>query len=654
MAATKHLEFDLLIEKTASGYRARVLDSPGGQAGHEFVLPFSELEVENFILRLGQARRGMRRLESPALAAAKEFGGKLFGAVFAAEVNDCLQRSLAEAAGQNAGLRFRLRLSSAPELLDLPWELLYQPAQNRFLALSVETPLVRYLDLPGRVAPLAVTPPLNILVVIASPRDHPALDVEAEWQRLRESVRDLETRGLLTVDRLDTPTLAALQRQLRRKEYHVFHFIGHGGFDEQARDGLLMLEDEHGNSRPVSGQYIGVLLHDEKSLRLALLNACEGGRTSRNDPFAGVCQSLVQQGVPAVIAMQFAISDQAAIALAHEFYSALADGLPVDTALTEARKAVFAQSTGVEWGTPVLYLRTADGRLFDLDRADVTPAPLPIPPPAPTPGPLLGLGGPRRWPMAVAVGLLAIVLIAVVALVRMVGPFRLTSESSVQVGVPATVATATQAVAETPLAATTSFPLVSDADYTFTFDNGSAMGWNGSTAQWRVPQDETGNWVYQGQAPAAGFTASSPPDTDILAQWEDYALQLRMRITRPNPPDDDYADTWIAVRAGGETGARCESYSIFFNTSYDEVLLAIGGGADCPFAPLARKAYPLELNQWYNLRIEVYGSQITIEIDGQPVLAATDTRRSQGFFYLTLGPDATVQFDDIAVWRLPA
>lgn len=653
MAATKHLEFDLLIEKTASGYRARVLDSPGGQAGHEFVLPFSELEVENFILRLGQARRGMRRLESSTLAAAKEFGGKLYAAVFAAEVNDCLQRSLMEAAGQSAGLRFRLRLSSAPELLDLPWELLYQPAQNRFLALSVETPLVRYLDLPGRVTPLAVTPPLNILVVIASPRDYPALDVEAEWQRLRESVRDLETRGLLTVDRLETPTLAALQRQLRRKEYHVFHFIGHGGFDEQAQDGLLMLEDEHGNSRPVSGQYLGVLLHDEKALRLALLNACEGGRTSRSDPFAGVCQSLLQQGVPAVIAMQFAISDQAAIALAHEFYSALADGLPVDTALTEARKAIFAQSTGAEWGTPVLYLRTADGHLFDLDRAHATSAPLPTPPPASAPASVLVR--PRRWrPVAVALGLLAIAFVAVVLLARLIGPFRIASESSVQVGAPATVATAAQAVTETPVTAGIPAPTVPDADYLFTFDNGSAMGWNGSPAQWRVPQDETGNWVYQGQAPATGFTASSPPDTDILAQWENYALQLRMRITRPNRPDDDYADTWIAVRADGEPGAGCESYSLSFNSSYDEVLLAVGGGADCPYAPLARTAYPLELNQWYTVRVEVQGSRIALEIDGQPVLSVTDTRRSQGFFYLTLGPNATVQFDDIAVWRLPA
>jgi hypothetical protein len=99
-----------------------------------------------------------------------------------------------------------------------------------------------------------------------------------------------------------------------------------------------------------------------------VLNACEGARTSRTDPFAGAAQSLVQQGLAAVIAMQFEISDEAAITFSHEFYGALADGYPVDAALVEARKAIFAQENGLEWGTPVLYLRAPDGRVFDVEQ----------------------------------------------------------------------------------------------------------------------------------------------------------------------------------------------------------------------------------------------------------------------------------------------
>jgi len=113
---------------------------------------------------------------------------------------------------------------------------------------------------------------------------------------------------------------------------------------------------------------LGTILHDHRSLRLVVLNACEGSRSSRSDPFAGVAQTLVQQGVPAVIAMQFEITDEAAITFAEEFYAATADGYPVDAALSASRKAIFAAGNDIEWGTPVLYLRAPNGQIFTATR----------------------------------------------------------------------------------------------------------------------------------------------------------------------------------------------------------------------------------------------------------------------------------------------
>lgn len=369
MGALTYLDLDLQIERSGTGYRARVVNSPAGQAAADFTLPFSDLELENFLLRMGRARAGMRRMESSQLEAAKSFGGKLFAAVFQDEIRSVLRSSLDEAERQNAGLRVRLHLSGTAELADLPWEYLYHPSLNRFLALSNETPLVRYLDLPEIIRPLAVTPPLRLLALISTPRDYELLDVEREWGKLRGAVQDLEQRGLILVERLDTATLPALQQKLRQAEYHILHYVGHGGFDEQAQDGVLVLEDENGNSRSVSAQNLGMILHDHRSLRLVVLNACEGARSSRADPFAGVAPSLIQQRIPAVIAMQFEISDGAAITFSHEFYAALADGYPVDAALAEARKSIFAQGNEVEWATPVLYLRAPNGQIFDIQAA---------------------------------------------------------------------------------------------------------------------------------------------------------------------------------------------------------------------------------------------------------------------------------------------
>jgi CHAT domain len=367
-----YLDFDLLIERTEAGYRARVLDSPGGQATVEFSLPFSALEMENFLLRitrsLGDMRRSVRRLGSPERELVRGFGSQLFGAVFSGAVHGALQSSLNEAYRKDAGLRFRLRLTDTPELADVPWEFLHNPASNQFLSLSPDTPLVRYLDLPIAARPFGVTPPIRVLVMISSPTDFPQLDVAAEWNRLDSSLHDLIERGLVSLTRLPNATLAGLQRPLRLGQYHIFHFVGHGGFDAQSQDGALVLEDDRGRGRLVSGQDLGVMLTGHRSLRLVVLNACEGARSSSSDPFSGVAQTLIQQAIPAVIAMQFEITDDAAITFAHEFYGAVADGYPVDAALAESRRAIFARGNEFEWATPVLYMRSPNGQLFRLTR----------------------------------------------------------------------------------------------------------------------------------------------------------------------------------------------------------------------------------------------------------------------------------------------
>jgi tetratricopeptide (TPR) repeat protein len=366
----EYLNFDLQIERQGDRYHARVIDSPAGQAGAEFDLPFSDLELDNFFLRVGQPRRQARRnlrLDAEGLrGVVEQFGGRLYEVAFSDEMRSILRSSLDQARAQGNGLRVRLRLNDAPELANLPWEYLYNRALNRFLTLSVQTSLVRYLSLSEIIPPLLVQPPLRMLVMISSPSDMQTLDVEQEWGKLKSALGTLEQQGLIALDRLENGTLAALQRQLRRREYHIFHYIGHGAYDPRSQDGMLLLEGEDKRGRLVSGADLGIMLHDASTLRLVVLNACEGARTSRSDPFAGVAQSVVQQGIPAVIAMQFEITDQAAITFAHEFYAALVDGLPVDGSLTEARKAILAEGNDVEWGTPVLYMRAPEGVLFSM------------------------------------------------------------------------------------------------------------------------------------------------------------------------------------------------------------------------------------------------------------------------------------------------
>ncbi|PYU60536.1 MAG: hypothetical protein DMG56_15725, partial [Acidobacteria bacterium] len=203
-------DFDLQIEPAGEKFRVRLLNAPTGQATTEFVPPFTEIEVANFLSRIGQVRRTMRRVDAPELQAAKEFGGKLFGAIFSGEMIAQLRGSMEQASDKDHGLRIRLRLTDVPSLADLPWEFLYDANQNHFLTTSTETPVVRFLDLPQRIAPLRVALPLRVLVMIASPRNLKRLDTEGEWARLQESLGDLVSAGQLVIERLPAATLDAL------------------------------------------------------------------------------------------------------------------------------------------------------------------------------------------------------------------------------------------------------------------------------------------------------------------------------------------------------------------------------------------------------------------------------------------------------------
>ncbi len=404
MADIPYLNFDLLIDPTPTGYQARVIDGPAGQATTHFTLPASITQPRDQLALVGGAIRHFQFVDPaadvdsavalPPPLDPHQFGQELYQAVFAGAVGDSWRQSLDRARAQHAGLRLRLRLSDAPELATLPWEYLYLPAMRRFLVLSDQTTLVRYLNVGQPAEPLLVELPLRVLVLVSDPPDAlPVLDVEAEWTRLTAALEALQARNAIIIERIPA-TLRGLQRALRRNAYHIFHFIGHGWFDEEHATGGLVLEDSTtGRAQRVDVMRLATLLNDHHPLRLAFLNACEGARVDQGEPFAGVAQHLVQQGLPAVIAMQFPITDGAATTLAQLFYEALADGYAVDTALAQARKAIYLDGSVMEWGTPALFSRADDNRLFAREQEAATAEPPSSFPVAPAPTTVINTGG---------------------------------------------------------------------------------------------------------------------------------------------------------------------------------------------------------------------------------------------------------------------
>ena len=146
----------------------------------------------------------MRRIDSPEMHAAKDLGRQLFTTVFSGEVNACYLRSIDSVLNQNKGLRVRLHIN-VPEFNDLPWEFLYNPQFSQFVALSQNTPIIRYIELPYTTRALPVQTPLKILVMISSPEGYPQLDVDKEWEMLNRALKPLIDQRLVVLEKLNTP-----------------------------------------------------------------------------------------------------------------------------------------------------------------------------------------------------------------------------------------------------------------------------------------------------------------------------------------------------------------------------------------------------------------------------------------------------------------
>jgi hypothetical protein len=366
-----YLDFELEIASGPDGaYVTRVLRSPAGEASGSMTFPLDTLALQNRLqalqLALLKSGRGRRRVELPEAQLVRQFGTELWNALFVGDIVSRFDVSRSEARQQDMGLRVKLRIS-APELAALPWEFLFDSRRGSFLALSATTPLVRYTPLAQPIEPLAIVPPLRVLGLIADPVDLDSLDVGREKERLEQALGRLREHGLVELNWVPNGTWRDLQDALRHGPWHIFHFIGHGGFDEARREGLIALVDENHRAHRMTATELGLLLGDHEPLRLAVLNSCDSAKAEDTDVFSSTAASLVRQGTPAVVAMQYEITDLAAIEFSRSFYEAIADGVPVDSAVSEARKGIAVSISGtLEWGTPVLHTRAPDGVLFTI------------------------------------------------------------------------------------------------------------------------------------------------------------------------------------------------------------------------------------------------------------------------------------------------
>jgi hypothetical protein len=295
-----------------------------------------------------------------------ELGRALFATLFTGEVGELYRTAWSAALAAGQGLRIRLHLRPRnPELAWLtkvPWETLYDERAGEFVCLNARVPLVRHLDLPRPVERAGFQLPLRVLVVAANPAGLSALDLKGEQEAM-------EASGQVQVQVLEGAGPEDLRGELRRGKYQVVHFMGHGMSDSE--QGSLVFATPEGQPRLVTGSQLSYLVQGAPDLRLTLLNACHSAAVpngSGADPLAGVAGALVRGGQAAVVGMQLAIPDRAALRFSKFLYARLAEGDPIEAAVSEARLALYLADPGAsDWVAPVLFLRGSDPRIEEAE-----------------------------------------------------------------------------------------------------------------------------------------------------------------------------------------------------------------------------------------------------------------------------------------------
>ena len=258
------------------------------------------------------------------------------------------------------------RLSKGADLLwRIPWEYLHDG--DDFLALSGKAYLTRKPIGLGELAAIKSPQPLRLLVVVSSPNGVPELNSEKEIGVIQEAIDSARLKGWLEIDYLETATLSNLRSKIKHFQPHILHYTGHGGKLPYSNETYLACEDDDGELKPIFGDDLRRITAGSDSLQLIVLSGCMTAQTHHQDALRGIGTALLQDSLPAVLAMQYSILDESGIEFAGKFYEELSRGSSVLEAVNEVRLRLYdlRGKDRADWGLPTLYLRTPEIRLID-------------------------------------------------------------------------------------------------------------------------------------------------------------------------------------------------------------------------------------------------------------------------------------------------
>lgn len=321
--------------------------------------PFREAELRQFLSKGLDAGQGSSSEAVPRLLESlAAFGGRLFRGVFSRCVADLYKHALIRTIGQGHALR--LRFDATHDLAKIPWELMHD--EIHFLGMAGSPSIVRGIEGANVTRYETVrSSPLRVLLTVSSPRGLDRIDRENERRMIEQAVAPLIYMNALQLDVTPDGCMKTVGRFLRTardegRPYHVWHFAGHGNYDESEGRGTLAMTAPDGAAHWVGALELATLFGDSQ-IRLVVLSSCHGAEGSPRNHWSVAATSFVLCGIEAVVAMQLDITPRAVTAFGAELYGALSEGASIDQAIAAGRRGILELPNYVEWVRPVLFVR---------------------------------------------------------------------------------------------------------------------------------------------------------------------------------------------------------------------------------------------------------------------------------------------------------
>ncbi len=345
-----------------SNWHVQAEIEPGG----ELIGP---VQVDLNVVRLEVARLfrdwASRGRVSPEAEQVRLLGSILYGAVFPVAIAERFEQVTAEPGRGRVVVALCFDGQTEPDLMHLPWEHLYRP--RRFPDTGMQIAIERSVAFvrTWRAKPVDHDDDsggnLSVLVVAIEPkRNETVRAVVGQLERTAGSV------GNLTLDVIDTPTPIELEDRLLQG-YDVLHYVGLGRF----RDGVdeIALGGETGDIEYLSIDAVADSLRPPE-LQLVVLEPCATDTEAVPADFAVLAPTLLEK-VPAVLAYQFPLTPETADSFNGRLYRALAQGVPVDAAVQEARNKL--RLHGRAFVSPALWVQRPGRLCLALPPGEVVP-----------------------------------------------------------------------------------------------------------------------------------------------------------------------------------------------------------------------------------------------------------------------------------------